>query len=84
MGFEFSDEEKVQFPGATHPLVRTIEGSTRKSLYLASHAERVTEWLVPEGRLLIKDLMEHSTQAKYIYSHEWANGHLILPQFNGH
>ena len=58
----YGPEEKAKLLGATHPLVRVIEGSTRKSLYLASHAERIVEWPVPEGRLLLKDLIEHATR----------------------
>ena len=78
MGFDFSPEEKAKLLGATHPLVRVIEGSTRKSLYLASHAERIVEWPVPEGRLLLKDLIEHATRPQFINHHEWAVGDLVI------
>lgn len=78
MGFDFSDEEKAKLPGATHPLVRVIDGSNRKSLYLASHADHVAEWRVPEGRLLLKDLMEHATREQFIGSHEWTVGDLVI------
>lgn len=78
MGFDFSPEESAKLPGATHPLVRTIEGSERKALYLASHAARIIEWEVPEGRLLLKDLIEHATQREFLYSHEWELGDLVI------
>ena len=78
MGFDFSEEEKAKLPGAIHPLVRTIKGSARKSLYLASHAERVVEWPVPEGRLLIRDLIEHATHSQFLHQHEWAVGDLVI------
>ena len=77
MGFDFSAEEAALLPGATHPLVRTFPDG-RKALYLASHAERVTEWDVPSGRLLIKDLIEHATRPQFLYSHEWAKGDLVI------
>lgn len=78
MGFDFSPEEQAKLPGATHPLVRTVEGSDRKALYLASHAARIIEWDVPEGRLLLKDLIEHATQREFLNSHQWKLGDLVI------
>lgn len=77
MGFDFSAEEAALLPGATHPLVRTFPDG-RKALYLASHAERITEWDVPSGRLLLKDLIEHATRPPFLHSHEWAKGDLVI------
>lgn len=77
MGFDFSADEAALLPGATHPLVRTFPDG-RKALYLASHAERITEWDVPSGRLLLKDLIEHATRAPFLHSHEWAKGDLVI------
>lgn len=71
LGFEFSEPERARLKGAVHPLIRTIPGSGRKSLYLASHASHVVDWPVPEGRLLIRDLIEHATQREFTYCHEW-------------
>ncbi|MDP4837443.1 MAG: TauD/TfdA family dioxygenase [Burkholderiales bacterium] len=78
MGFDFSPEEQAKLPGATHPLVRQVEGSDRKSLYLASHAARIVEWEIPEGRLLLKDLIEHATQREFLNSHQWRLGDLVI------
>ncbi len=78
MGFDFSDEEKAKLPGATHPLVRVIAGSERRSLYLASHAAQIIEWQVPEGRLLLKDLIEHATQPQFVFSHIWKPNDLVI------
>lgn len=77
MGFDFSPEEAAQLPGATHPLVRHFPDG-RKSLYLASHAERVVEMDLPSGRLLLRDLMEHATRPQFLHSHEWAKGDLVI------
>jgi alpha-ketoglutarate-dependent 2,4-dichlorophenoxyacetate dioxygenase len=71
LGFDFSAEEKEKLKGADHPLVRTIPTSGRKALYLASHAEHVVGWPVPEGRLLLADLMAHATQQRFTYQHVW-------------
>jgi alpha-ketoglutarate-dependent 2,4-dichlorophenoxyacetate dioxygenase len=78
LGFEFSEDEKEQLKGAVHPLVRTLPRTCRKSLYLASHAFRILDWPVPDGRLLLKDLMEHATQRKFVYRHSWRVGDLVI------
>ena len=71
LGFDFSPEEAEKLQGAVHPLVRTIPTSGRRALYLASHAAHVVDWPVPEGRLLLRDLMDHATQSHFTYRHIW-------------
>ena len=78
LGFEFSPQEEEQLRGAVHPLVRTIPGSGRRSLYLASHASRIVDWPLPEGRLLLRDLIEHATQAQFVYRHRWRPHDLVI------
>ncbi|HEX6078280.1 MAG TPA: TauD/TfdA family dioxygenase [Methylomirabilota bacterium] len=78
LGFEFSASEQDALKGAIHPLVRTIPRSGRRSLYLASHASRIVEWPVPEGRLLLRDLIEHATQPRFVYRHQWRVGDLVI------
>jgi len=78
LGFEFSTEEHDRLQGAVHPLVRTIPGSGRKALYLASHASRIIDWPIPEGRLLLRDLIEHATQPRFVYQHPWRPGDLVI------
>jgi alpha-ketoglutarate-dependent 2,4-dichlorophenoxyacetate dioxygenase len=78
LGFEFSGEELEKLQGAVHPLVRTLPRSGRKSLYLASHTSRVLEMPVPEGRLMIWELMQHATQPQFVYSHAWKDGDLVI------
>ena len=78
LGFEFSKDEEEALKGAIHPLIRTIPRSNRRSLYVASHASRVIDWPVPEGRLLLRDLMEHATQTEFVYLHSWRVGDLVI------
>jgi alpha-ketoglutarate-dependent 2,4-dichlorophenoxyacetate dioxygenase len=78
LGFEFSKDEEEILKGAVHPLVRTIPRSQRKSLYVASHASRIVDWPIPEGRLLLRDLMEHATQPEFVYRHSWRVGDLVI------
>ncbi len=78
LGFDFSAEEAALLPGAVHPLVRTIPRSNRKALYLASHASRIIGWNVADGRLMLRDLIEHATQTAFVYSHAWRMGDLVI------
>ena len=78
LGFEFSESEQEALKGAIHPLVRTIPGSKRSSLYVASHASRIMGWPVPEGRLLLRELIEHATQPAFVYRHRWRVGDLVI------
>ncbi len=78
LGFEFSAEEAEKLRGVVQPLVRTNPITGRKALYLASHVSRILGWSLPEGRLLLLDLMEHATQSRFVYSHQWRNGDLVI------
>jgi alpha-ketoglutarate-dependent 2,4-dichlorophenoxyacetate dioxygenase len=78
LGFEFSAEELERLKGAVHPLVHVNPRTQRKSVYLASHATRVIEMLVPEGRLLLRDLTEHATQRQFVYRHQWRERDLVI------
>ena len=79
IGFtEFSDEERAKFPGAEQPLVRVHPGSGRKSVYIASHASHVVGWPVPDGRLLLRDLMSLATLPQFVYRHTWRIGDFVI------
>lgn len=78
MGFDFSPEEREKLKGADHPLVLANARTGRRSLYLASHAERVLDMPVPEGRLLLRDLVEHATQARFVHGHVWQLNDFVI------
>jgi alpha-ketoglutarate-dependent 2,4-dichlorophenoxyacetate dioxygenase len=78
LGFEWSAAEQERLKGAVHPLVRINPRTGRRSLYLASHASRIVDWPVPEGRLLLRDLIEHATQSRFVYRHSWRVGDLVI------
>jgi alpha-ketoglutarate-dependent 2,4-dichlorophenoxyacetate dioxygenase len=78
LGFEFSPDEADKLKGAVHPVVRTNPRTGRRSLYVASHASRIIGWPVPEGRLLLRDLIEHATQPRFVHRHAWQIGDLVI------
>jgi alpha-ketoglutarate-dependent 2,4-dichlorophenoxyacetate dioxygenase len=79
IGFEdFPEHVREQLPPVEQPLVRLHPGSGRKTLYLAAHAAHIVGMPVPEGRLLLRDLMEHATQREYVYTHHWRESDLVV------
>tara|TARA_B100000427_G_scaffold307658_1_gene295305 strand:- start:196 stop:1086 length:891 start_codon:yes stop_codon:yes gene_type:complete len=79
LGFSnFSEEERKALPPVHHGLVRVNPANGRKALYLASHASHIVGWPVPEGRMLIRDLMEHATQPQFVHTHHWQVGDLVI------
>jgi alpha-ketoglutarate-dependent 2,4-dichlorophenoxyacetate dioxygenase len=79
IGFtDFTEDERAAMPPAPQRLVRVHPGSGRKTLYLASHASHITGWPVPEGMLLLRDLIEHATQLEFVYTHRWRKGDLVI------
>src|SRR3984957_2652611 len=77
----FSDllfDEKQVLPPVPQRVVRTHPGSRRKVLYVAAHASEIVGWPVPEGRLLLRELIEHATQREFVYRHDWRQGDLVI------
>ena len=70
--------EKNVLPPVPQRVVRTHPGSKRKVLYVAAHASEIVGWPVPEGRLLLRELIEHATQREFVYRHEWRVGDLVI------
>src|SRR6185437_5999919 len=79
LGFAPSPEETAgAIPPVTWPLIRTHAGSGRKLLYIGAHATHVVGLSLPEGRVLLSDLLEHATQRRFVYRHEWRPGDLVM------
>ena len=70
--------EKQVLPPVPQRVVRTHPGSERKVLYVAAHASEIVGWPVPEGRLLLRELIEHATQREFVYRHDWRQGDLVI------
>jgi alpha-ketoglutarate-dependent 2,4-dichlorophenoxyacetate dioxygenase len=79
LGFtEFSETERAALPPVVHRVVRRHPGSGRTTLYLASHASHIIGWPVPEGRLLLRDLIEFATRREFVFVHHWRVGDLVI------
>lgn len=74
----YSESQRQVLPPVEWPLVQTDPRSGRKALYVGAHCEAVVGMTVPEGRMLLWDLLEHATQREFIYRHEWQVGDLVM------
>jgi len=72
-----SDEELVQYPPVTHPLVR-VHPDGRRSLYMGGHVAGVEGMGEPEGRELIDEVLAHATQDRFVYRHRWQADDLVV------
>jgi len=61
-----------------HPVVRTNPANGRKSLFLGAHASHIVGLPVEDGRALLKVLLDHVTQPRFRYRHEWTQGDLVV------
>ncbi len=75
---KYTPEELASLPPVPQRVVRTHPGSHRKTLYLAAHASHIEGMAVPDGRLLLMDLMEHATQRQFVHAHKWRQGDLVI------
>ncbi|HZQ01566.1 MAG TPA: TauD/TfdA family dioxygenase [Reyranella sp.] len=75
---KYTAEELASLPPVPQRVVRTHPGSHRKTLYLAAHASHIEGMAVPDGRLLLMDLMEHATQRQFVHAHKWRQGDLVI------
>ena len=74
----YTEEQMKAIPPAVWPLVRTHAGSKRKLLFVGIHATHIVGMTVPEGRMLLMDLLEHATQRQFVYQHHWQVGDLVM------
>ncbi|HZY52220.1 MAG TPA: TauD/TfdA family dioxygenase [Reyranella sp.] len=75
---QYTAEELANLPPVPQRVVRTHPGSHRKTLYLAAHASHIEGMPVPDGRLLLMDLMEHATRPQFVHAHKWREGDLVI------
>jgi alpha-ketoglutarate-dependent 2,4-dichlorophenoxyacetate dioxygenase len=68
---------KLAYPGTRQPMVR-ISPSGRKALFIGSHAYRVEGMSDEAGAALIDELLKFASEDRFIYSHKWQQGDLII------
>ena len=75
---DFTEDEGKRLPPVPQLLVRTIPESGRKSLYVASHAGRIFGIPDKQAGALIDELVAHTTQRQFVYTHRWRPDELVM------
>ena len=75
--FRVTDEMRRRMPPVSQTIVRTLPDG-RKALCIGSHASQVEGMPPDEGRKLLDELYAFATQPKYVYSHPWRQGDLVM------
>lgn len=79
LGFtDFTEEERAALPPVHRPLVRKHPASGRKAIYVASHSSHILGMEIPDGKMLLRELIEHCTQREFVYTHKWEVGDLLI------
>ena len=79
LGFgEFTADEKAKFAPVRQRLVRRNAVTGRRTIYLSSHIGEIEGMPRPEAMALIRDLMEHATQPRFVYRHVWTVGDIVM------
>lgn len=75
-----SEEEKREFPDVFHPLIRRHPADGRKTIWGLSSTtpNGIVGMPNPEGKDLIRQLLEFTTQERFVYRHKWRVGDVLL------
>lgn len=74
---DYTPEQRGQIPPTLWPLVRELPYG-RRALFVGVHACAIQGMTLAEGRMLLMDLLEHATQPRFVYRHEWQVGDLVM------
>jgi alpha-ketoglutarate-dependent 2,4-dichlorophenoxyacetate dioxygenase len=74
---DYTPEQRNQIPPVLWPLVRELPYG-RRALFVGVHARAIQGLTLAEGRMLLMDLLEHATQPRFVYAHEWQVGDLVI------
>ncbi|WP_331729045.1 TauD/TfdA family dioxygenase (plasmid) [Streptomyces avidinii] len=66
-------------PEVTHPLASVHPATGARALLLGSMViPRIEGLPEPDGQALLADLLAHTTSPRYLYTHRWAQGDLVV------
>jgi alpha-ketoglutarate-dependent taurine dioxygenase len=73
------DSQAADYPPVRQPLVREHPATGAKSLYICPAVISHIEGMDPQaGSALIETLIAHVTQPRFVYSHRWHKGDLVM------
>jgi len=74
-----TEQQKRDYPDVHHPLVRRHPADGRKALWVSTGTVRgVVGMPNPQGVDLIDELVAFATQERFVYSHKWQAGDVLV------
>jgi alpha-ketoglutarate-dependent 2,4-dichlorophenoxyacetate dioxygenase len=67
-----------EVPPVEHVLVRTIPETGARALLVGSYTTRIIDWPLEKGKSLLQELLEWSTQPRFVYRHQWRAHDLVV------
>ena len=64
---QYTDTQRQAIPPAEWPILKPQKSTGRTALFVGAHAHEVIGMTVPEGRMLLMDLLEHATRPDRVY-----------------
>jgi alpha-ketoglutarate-dependent 2,4-dichlorophenoxyacetate dioxygenase len=77
-GHTLSGEDRKRWPPIEHPVARIHEETGKRALYVGSQATGIAGLDDAAGEALIDELVAHTTQDIFVYTHQWTVGELII------
>lgn len=74
--YNFSRRELDLMPPVYHPIVLCDQQSGKESLYISSHVGEIQG--SHNSEQLLAQLMDHSTQRQFVYTHRWRVNDLVM------
>jgi len=72
-------EDLAKMQDVIHPIVVTSAVDGRKALFVTNGSTKRIEGLTDEeGRVLLKELIDHCTQEQFVYRHKWHDGDVLI------
>ena len=75
---QYTPEQRAAMPAVEWPVVREQTATGRASLFIGAHVCEIVGMTLPEGRMLLMDLLEHATTPERVYRHHWRLGDLVI------
>jgi alpha-ketoglutarate-dependent 2,4-dichlorophenoxyacetate dioxygenase len=67
-----------EVPPVPQRVIRDIPETGEKTLFLGAHASHIIGWPIDKGRALLEELVAWTSQPKFVYSHSWQPGDLVM------
>ena len=75
---DYTAPQREAIPPATWPLVQSDPHTGRNILFVGIHVSEIVGMSLPEGRMLVMDLIEHATQPAFVHEHRWQVDDLVI------